>query len=123
MAGFRASAGARHAEQRPRSARLVREGVDVEWRVEAFREAREIGVKNVSVVFEWHEVFVVVEFVEARSVDEIVKMFGRDVESHVRVVAGLNGVDECNCRVRESFGKELQSDGNAEGVVELDVRV
>ena len=39
----------------------------------------------------------------------------------VVVVAGIDGGNECDRRVRKAFGKELQSDGNAECVVELDV--
>ena len=104
-----------------RSERLVIEGVDVKWRIEAFRKARKVSVESVDVVFDSDEVkFGVVEFAEARMADEVVEMFGRDVENLIVVVAGRDSSDECNCCVRETFGKKLQSDGDREWFVEFD---
>ena len=80
-----------------RSERLVREGVDVEWRVEIRREFGEVGVESVDVIFDCDEVILgIVEFVEAGIVDEVVKMSGRDFKNLVSVVAGRNSGNECD---------------------------
>ena len=75
----------------------MREGVDVEWRVEICREFGEVGVESVDVIFDCDEVILgIVEFVEAGIVDEVVKMSGRDFKNLVSVVAGRNSGNECD---------------------------
>ena len=101
----------------------VLESVDVDWRIEVVRKFGEGSVESVDVIFDCDEViFSVVEFVEAGMADEVVKMFGRDVQDLIVVVAGIDCSDECNRRVREAFGKKLQSDGDGEWLVKVDAR-
>lgn len=67
----------------------VLEIVDVDFSFEVCREFGEISVESVDVIFDGDEVVVgVVEIVEAGIVFKVVKMFGRDVENLVIVVAG-----------------------------------
>jgi len=63
---------------------------------EVVRKFGEVCVESVDVSFERHEGFGVVEFVEAGVADEVVKMFGRDVQDLVSVVAGRDGGNECD---------------------------
>ena len=86
----------------------VLESVDVDWRIEVVRKFGEGSVESVDVIFDCDEViFSVVEFVEAGMADEVVKMFGRDVQDLIIVVAGIDGGNECDRRVRKAFGKKL----------------
>ena len=96
------------AARRERLVRVVIEGVDVDFSFEVVRKFGKVSVESVDVVVDSNEViFSVVEFVEFGMADEVVEMFGRDVENLVVVVAGRDGSDECNRRVREAFGKKL----------------
>ena len=83
-------------QSRGRVWRECLEGVDVDLSFEVVRKFGEVSVESVDVVFERNESFVVVEFVEAGMADEVVKMFGRDVENLVVVVAGRDGGNECD---------------------------
>jgi len=99
---------ARHAEQRPRGRDVLFERVDVDLSFEVIRKFGEVSVESVDVVVDSDEViFGVVEFVEAGMADEVVKMFGRDVQDLIIVVAGIDGGNECDRRVRKAFGKKL----------------